>query len=117
MTPEQFRDVLAACESKSVKTEWGDNLCAMGEFQAHPAWAWQFAHRYKVEPTLYGTWNDWIAAILIYFFFEYSGIESPIEVAMRYHKGHECHETWTNWDAKYAQRFRLSAAALGIALD
>jgi len=117
MTPARFRDVLAATESRTVQTAWGDNLCAMGEFQAHPAWAWEFAHRYKVEPTLNGTWNDWIAAILTPFFRVHSVVETPIQVAMRYHKGHECHETATDWDEKYAKRFRLSAAALGIALD
>jgi len=117
MTPAQFCDVLAATESSTVLTAWGDNLCAMGEFQAHPAWAWQFANRYAETPTLSDTWNQWIEAILIPFFVEYSAVESPIEVAMRYHKGHECHETATDWDAKYAVRFRLCAMALGIAID
>ena len=117
MTPARFIDVLAVTESDSNDTAWGDNMCAMGEFQAHPAWAWQFARRYNEPPTLSDTWNHWIEAILIPFFVEYSAVESPIEVAMRYHKGHECHETATDWDEKYARRFRLSAAALGIALD
>jgi len=117
MNPEQFCDVLAVTESKSIKTAWGDGLCAMGEFQAHPAWAWEFAHRYKVEPTLNGTWNDWIAAIVRPFFVEFCQYESPIEIAMRYHKGHECHEMAADWDAEYAKRFRSCAFSWGIAID
>ena len=117
MTPEQFRDVLAACESNSVKTAWGDNLCAMGEFQAHPAWAWQFAHRYNIFPTLNGTWNDWISRILRPFFLEYAAIDRSIEIAMRYHRGHRCHTEDSDWDVEYVMRFSKAAAALGIALD
>jgi len=101
VTPARFIDVLAVTESDSNDTAWGDNMCAMGH----------------EPPTLSDTWNHWIETILIPFFVEYSAVESPIEVAMRYHKGHECHETSFDWDAKYAVRFRLSAAALGIALD
>ena len=117
MTAGQFLAVLAATESNTEKTAWGDNLCAMGAYQAHPAWAWEFAHRYKVVPTLNGTWDDWIAAILIQFFVEFCKYDYPIEIAMRYHKGHECHETATDWDEKYAQRFRRCATVLGLAID
>jgi len=117
MTTHQFVDILGATESDGWRYAWGDDGRAIGRFQAHPSWVWQFAHRYQIVPALDATWDQWVAQLVGLFFDEYSKSARPIEVAMHFHVGHECGNAHRDWDIEYAQRFVRRATQAGIFVE
>jgi hypothetical protein len=113
MTAEQFRDVIASIESADKPQAWGDNGCAIGLYQAHPAWVFRFSRALNVEPSANETWNSWIGRIILAFFGIHFPKVEPILLAMYYHVGHIVYPYDKEWDHDYAARFTAAVARIG----
>jgi len=114
ITAQEFLNILGHTESDGLTDRWGNDGRAMGRFQVHPSWVWQYAHRYQVVPRLDVTWDQWVAQLVGLFFDEYSRSSRPIEVAMHFHRGHVCGLNDGDWDLEYAARFVRWANMLGL---
>jgi hypothetical protein len=113
MTAEQFRDVIASIESSDNPHAWGDHDAAIGLYQVHPAWVFEFSHALNVVPAVNETWNSWIGRIILAFYAVYSPAFAPILIAMHYHVGHIVYPYDKEWDHDYAARFTAAVARIG----
>lgn len=104
---EQIVEAIAIIESDNNPfVKLGDHGRALGRFQVHPDWLWQYAQSTARSPQLNETWDSFIAEIVTRFVLRYlnTGL-SPVEVAMRFHLGHVSHPDRDNWDIVYADKF------------
>ncbi len=112
MTPAQFLHVLALTESTDNSEAWGDHGHAVGRWQVHPDWLWGWALHFSLEPLLNEAWDAFIARVIAQFFVWHQAELKPVEIAMKFHLGHESHQGAPDWDDPYAQRFNRYAGGV-----
>jgi hypothetical protein len=105
-----FAKLLAQVESNNNPTAWGDRGQAMGRFQVHPAWMWDWAD----QPRINMTWDEWAEAAVFAFFDAHPGL-NPRLLMMQFHIGHAVTPTGSEWDDAYAKRWddAVRKAAVG----
>lgn len=116
MTPAQFSHVLGLVESSGNEYAWGDSGRALGRFQVHPAWLFEAATRYAIQPTVDDTWDIFVERVVLAFFASNIINSNPLKVAMHFHRGHEVEPSDPDWDVLYSGRFADWCDKLGIAI-
>ena len=116
MEPEEFARILGLVESDGQpNAPNGDNGRAMGRFQIHPDWMWEWANRLHIQPRLSESWDSFHERLVMKFFqFPFHLKLLPVEVAMTFHLGHIVRQPVTTqggfglgaWDIDYAQRWK-----------
>ncbi len=109
MTPPEFAAAIGEIESGDNPDSWGDQGRAMGRYQLHPDWLWEWASRLGTAPHLNERWDDWATRIVEAFFVRWTAVMLPVEVAMFFHEGHVIKAGAAGWDSKYADRFTLAS--------
>lgn len=109
MTAEQFAKALWFTESDGRLHDWGDHDRAMGPYQEHPDWVWDWAHKLSISPTLGETWPKFEGRLVRAFFNWNQDEGTPVHIAMHFHIGHKVVEGEKDWDAPYAERFKKYA--------
>lgn len=109
MNREEFAHALWFTEANGRLFDWGDHGLAMGAYQQHPSWLWDWAHTLKLSPTVDESWNHFEGRLVRAFFDWHKEELTPVEVAMKFHLGHESHASNKDWDADYAARFNRYA--------
>lgn len=105
MTSAQFVHAIAMTESTDNPEAWGDHGHAIGRYQVHPDWLWGWAVKFSLAPLLNESWDNFIARVVARFFVWHQGELKPVEIAMKFHLGHETHDWEKDWDKPYATRF------------
>lgn len=105
MTSAQFVHAIAMTESTDNPETWGDHGHAVGRYQVHPDWLWGWAVKLALAPLLNESWDNFIARVVARFFVWHQDELKPVEIAMKFHLGHESHEASKDWDKPYATRF------------
>lgn len=106
MTFEEFADALSRTESNNNDRAYGDEGLALGRWQMHPAWffEWQL-HTCKVD-------DSWFAVFraALENFFKSHKEQDPVRLAMIFHLGAAA-VARGKWDAAYAERFQKCLAS------
>jgi len=99
-------------ESGGDAFAWGDDGRAIGLWQVHPSWVFDWAGRLRLSPLVDERWNDFVQRLVIAFF-EYHPADgfTPVQVAMHFHLGHIVYEGASTWDVAYAERFMAASVA------
>jgi hypothetical protein len=115
MTPAQWALAIACVESgNNPNVGLGDDSCAFGAWQMHPAFLWEWATDLKISPTVNETLYSWQnrIAMAFYTYHQTRGF-SDVEIAVMYHLGHIAQPSDSDWnDENYPERFTRAAAAL-----
>jgi len=104
-TVEIFLDAIAQVESSDNPEAWGDGGRAMGRYQVHPDRLWSEAKRWRLEPKLGETWDQFVARVLTAMFEANAVAFQPEEIAMYWHEGHWVKPGGKDWDHLYDQKF------------
>lgn len=113
LTPDQFAHKLWYTETNCHLYDWGDHGLAMGPYQEHPDWLWDWAHKLTMPPKPMESWASWEGRLVRGFYqwhMRYYAMLAPVEVAMHFHLGHIVFMGNEKWDHKYAERFELAPA-------
>ncbi len=107
----EFVEIVGLTESGGDVEAWGDRNGkgqprAMGRFQVWPEWVEQF----RVPVVLGESWDEWVARMLAYFFYNARDKLEPLDIAMWFHKGHKVARDSDKWDRQYEKNF-LEASA------
>ena len=107
MTPDQFTYALGIVESSNnPNAPLGDAGRALGRYQCHPDFVWQWAHRLGLAPQLNETWDSFLTRLVVAFYnFHAPQNLTDVQIAMTFHEGHITREGDPSWDAGYALRF------------
>lgn len=117
-TVDIFLDAIAQVESSDNPEAWGDGGRAMGRYQVHPDRLWFEAKKWRLEPKLGETWDQFVARVLSAMYEANAGVFEPPEVAMYWHKGHWVKRAAPDWDLAYASKFSDALArATGRAIS
>lgn len=108
MTADEFAHKLWITESGGKLYSWGDDGLAMGAYQQHPAWMWDWAHRLALTPLVDESWNRFEGRLVRAFYVHHQSYLTPVQTAMKFHLGHLVYETDSDWDAEYAARFNAA---------
>lgn len=115
MTPAEFAHVIALVESSDRSNPpLGDDGRAVGRYQMHPDWVWQWAGTLRIVPMLNETWDAFFTRLVQGYFAKRTeqGL-TAVQAAVSYHRGHICREEDPDWLADdYAARFRDAARTL-----
>lgn len=104
MDYQKWSYALAMTESTNNPHAWGDSGQAVGRWQMHPAFVWQYG---PDDVGLSETWNDVCAQALQAFFNERSArTPDAVRLAMEFHLGVEG-VAKGQWDAAYENRFKI----------
>lgn len=109
MTADEFARKLWITESAGRLYDWGDDGLAMGAYQQHPAWMFDWAKHLGLTPTVLESWNHFEGRLVRAFFTLHSQMGTPpTEIAMKFHLGHACKPDAPEWDKQYAARFEAA---------
>lgn len=114
MTPQTFAKSIAIVESgdRSFPPP-GDGGRAMGRYQMHPDFVFEWSSRLRIIPFLMETWDAYFTRLVQgYFIFRMGQALTAVQAAVSFHVGHLCHESDDGWDADYASRFADAARSL-----
>lgn len=114
MTPQQFSTALGLTESNgNPNSPLGDHGRALGRFQVHPDWVFDWSNRLGIVPKLSETWDSFVERMVQAFYTHHvGGTLSDVEIAMAFHIGHLVHNYDPDWDSAYADRFTLECGKL-----
>lgn len=100
---EKWRAALANTESNDNDRAWGDEGLAVGRWQMHPAFVWDFG---PDVVTVRESWDALFSATLRNFWDERSRVTPDgVKLAMEFHLGVTAVRDG-QWDEPYAQRFK-----------
>jgi hypothetical protein len=113
MTPTEFATAIGSIESGNNPLTWGDWTGtpylpqAVGRYQLHPAWMWEWAARLNILPTVDDTLDSWQTRLVEGFFtFNVARGLDPVACAVFLHLGHIAQPTDPDWnDQNYPQKF------------
>lgn len=102
MDYEKWRSALAMTESQNNPHAWGDEGLAVGRWQMHPAFVWDFG---PDDVTVRESWDALFMSTLLNFFTERGPVvKDPVRLAMEFHLGVAAVAAG-KWDDAYAVRF------------
>lgn len=114
MTPANFAKAIAVVESGDRSNPpLGDDGRALGRYQMHPDWLWEWATNLKTVPALSETWDAYFTRLIQQYFGYRTGQGlTAIQAAVSFHVGHIVREDDPTWDAQYASDFTDAARGL-----
>ena len=109
MTPFEFAHRIAVVESNNnPNAPLGDDGRALGRFQVHPDWLFDWSTNYHITPHLMETWDSFVIRVVEAFYQSHTTM-MDVEIAMYFHLGHPCKSTDSDWDKDYAERFTTAS--------
>lgn len=99
----KWKAALAMTESTNNDRAWGDEGLAVGRWQMHPAFVWDFG---PDDVAVRESWDALFADTLLNFYATRAPhVPDPVKLAMEFHLGlHAVAEG--QWDQVYADRFQ-----------
>ena len=94
VNPDDFAHAIAIVESgDNPNAPLGDHGRALGRYQMHPDFMWDWCKRLNIHPELNETWDSFQYRLILRHYSFYSGQGlTDVQCAMSFHEGHLCRE-------------------------